>query len=146
VRRELAGLTLALDPRLAADTIEIGDLALSRVLLMNDARYLWLILAPRRENLRELIDLDPLDRAVLMEEIAAVSKALIDSPGVDKINVGALGNVVRQLHIHVVARRNGDAAWPGPVWGAGAPQRYEAQEAREIVRRIKERLIHPAPP
>ena len=138
-------MTLALDPRLAADTIEIGDLALSRVLLMNDARYLWLVLAPRRENLSELIDLDRLDRAVLMEEIAAACEALIDSPGADKINVGALGNVVRQLHIHVVARRNGDAAWPGPVWGAGAPQRYGAQQARKIAQRFKERLIHAAP-
>jgi diadenosine tetraphosphate (Ap4A) HIT family hydrolase len=137
-------LTFSLDPRLAADTIEIGDLALSRVLLMNDARYLWLILAPRRENLSELVDLDDSDRAVLMEEIAAVSKALIGSPGVDKINVGALGNIVRQLHIHVVARRFGDAAWPGPVWGAGAPQRYEAQEALKIAQRFKERLIDAA--
>ena len=84
-------MTFALDPRLAADTIEIGDLALSRVLLMNDARYLWLILAPRRDNLSELFDLDAADRAVLMEEIAAVSRALIGAPGVDKINVGALG-------------------------------------------------------
>lgn len=134
-------MTFALDPRLAADTIEIGDLALSRVLLVNDARYPWLVLAPRRENLSELIDLDSADRAVLMEEIAAVSKALIGLPGVHKINVGALGNIVRQLHIHIVARSLGDAAWPGPVWGAGAPQRYDAQKARKIVQSLKESLI-----
>jgi diadenosine tetraphosphate (Ap4A) HIT family hydrolase len=138
-------LTFALDPRLAADTIEIGDLALSRVLLMNDARYLWLILAPRRDNLSELFDLDGADRAVLMEEIAAVSRALIGTPGVDKINVGALGNIVRQLHIHVIARRFNDAAWPGPVWGAGAARRYEAEAARKIAQRLKEALIRPAP-
>ncbi len=134
-------MSFALDPRLAADTIEIGDLALSRVLLMNDARYLWLVLAPRRENLRELFDLDSADRAVLIEEIAAVSAALAASPGVDKINVGALGNIVRQLHVHVVARRLGDAAWPGPVWGAGAPERYEAQEARKIAQSLKGKLM-----
>lgn len=134
-------MTFALDPRLAADTIEIGDLALSRVLLVNDARYPWLVLAPRRENLSELIDLDSADRAVLMEEIAAVSKALIGLPGVHKINVGALGNIVRQLHIHIVARSLGDAAWPGPVWGTGAPQRYDAQKARKIVQSLKESLI-----
>jgi len=134
----------ALDPRLAADTIAIGDLALSRVLLMNDARYLWLILAPRRDNLSELFDLDGADRAVLMEEIVAVSRALIASPGVDKINVGALGNIVRQLHIHVVARRFNDAAWPGPVWGAGAPRRYETQAAQAIVQEFRETLIHAA--
>lgn len=138
-------MTFALDPRLAADTIEIGDLALSRILLMNDARYLWLVLAPRRENLSELFDLDGPDRAILMEEIVAVSKALIGSPGVDKINVGALGNIVRQLHIHVVARRFHDAAWPGPVWGAGAPQRYEAEAARKIVQKLKESLMTAAP-
>jgi diadenosine tetraphosphate (Ap4A) HIT family hydrolase len=138
-------LTFALDPRLAADTIEIGDLALSRVLLMNDARYLWLVLAPRRENLSELFDLEGADRALLMEEIAAVSKALIGSRGVDKINVGALGNIVRQLHIHVVARRFNDAAWPGPVWGVGAAQRYEAEATRKIVQKLKESLITAAP-
>jgi diadenosine tetraphosphate (Ap4A) HIT family hydrolase len=138
-------LTFALDPRLAADTIEIGDLALSRVLLMNDARYLWVILAPRRNNLAELVDLDGADRAVLMDEIVAVSKALIASPGVDKINVGALGNIVRQLHIHVVARRFNDAAWPGPVWGAGAPQRYGAEAAHKIVQYFQEALIPVAP-
>jgi diadenosine tetraphosphate (Ap4A) HIT family hydrolase len=138
-------LTFALDPRLAADTIEIGDLGLSRVLLMNDARYLWLILAPRRDNLSELVDLDGPDRAVLMEEIAAVSRPLIRSPGVDKINVGALGNIVRQLHIHVVARRFNDAAWPGPVWGAGSAQRYEAEAALKIAQTFREALIPGAP-
>ncbi len=138
-------MTFALDPRLAADTIEIGDLALSRVLLMNDARYLWLILAPRRDNLSEIVDLDGADRTLLMEEIAAASRALIGAPGVDKINVGALGNIVRQLHIHVVARRFNDAAWPGPVWGAGSAQRYEAEAARKIVQDIQESLIPAAP-
>lgn len=134
-------MNFSLDPRLVADTIELGDLTLSRLLLMDDARYLWLVLVPRRENLSELIDLEAGERAILMEEIAAVSKALIDRPGIDKINVGALGNIVRQLHIHVVARVRGDAAWPGPVWGAGAPQRYAASETREIVRDLKARLI-----
>jgi diadenosine tetraphosphate (Ap4A) HIT family hydrolase len=134
-------MSFSLDPRVAADTIDLGDLALSRLLLMNDARYLWLILVSRRANLSELIDLDARDRAILMEEIAAVSKVLIDLPGIEKINVGALGNVVRQLHVHVVARASGDAAWPGPVWGVGAPRRYDAQEAREIARDLRQRLI-----
>lgn len=134
-------MSFSLDPRLAADMIELGDLKLSRLLLMNDARYLWLVLVPRHENLSELIDLDARDRAILMEEIAAVSKALIGLPGIDKINVGALGNIVRQLHIHIVARASGDAAWPSPVWGRGEPLRYDTQKAREIVRDLKERLI-----
>jgi diadenosine tetraphosphate (Ap4A) HIT family hydrolase len=130
-----------LDSRLAADTIEIGDLGLSRLLLMDDARFRWLILVPRRNNLCELVDLDATERAILTEEIAAVSKALLDLPGSDKINVGALGNIVRQLHVHVVARSFGDAAWPGPVWGAGSPQRYDPQRAREIALDLKERVI-----
>jgi diadenosine tetraphosphate (Ap4A) HIT family hydrolase len=137
-------VSFALDARLAADTIEIGDLSLSRLLLMNDARYLWLILVPRQESVSELVDLDPRDRAILMEEIAGVSKALIGLPGVEKINVGALGNIVRQLHVHVVARSSRDAAWPGPVWGAGTPQRYDSQRAHEIARDLKAQLIRDA--
>jgi diadenosine tetraphosphate (Ap4A) HIT family hydrolase len=133
-------VSFALDARLAADTFPVGDLALSRLLLMDDARFCWLILVPRQGNLSELVDLDAHGRAALMEEIAWVSEVLRDLPGVDKINVGALGNLVRQLHIHVVARRIGDAAWPGPVWGAGAPRRYGASAALEIVDDLKERL------
>jgi diadenosine tetraphosphate (Ap4A) HIT family hydrolase len=134
-------MSFALDPRLAADTIAIGDLTLSRLLLMDDARYLWLVLVPRHENLSELFHLEETDRAILMEEIAAVSRALTGFAGVDKINVGALGNIVRQLHIHVVARSIGDAAWPGPVWGAGVAQRYEGQKGRELARDFKAALI-----
>ena len=134
-------MSFVLDTRLAADTVPVGDLKLSRLLLMDDARFFWLILVPRQENLSELVDLDAHKRAVLMEEIAAVSEVLRGRPDVDKINVGALGNIVRQLHIHIVARRIGDAAWPGPVWGgAGAPQRYEAPMARKIVGDLQERL------
>lgn len=133
-------MTFALDSRLAADTIEIADLSLSRVLLMNDARYCWLILVPRRERLSELIDLDSRERAILMEEIVAISQILRAMPGVDKINIGALGNIVRQLHVHVVARRIGDEAWPGPVWGAGALRRYETQAAQQIASDLKRRV------
>jgi len=133
-------VSFALDARLAADTIAIGELRLSRLLLMNDARFVWLILVPRRRQLCELIDLGAAERAILMDEIAAVSAALIGQPGVDKINVGALGNIVLQLHIHVVARRAGDAAWPGPVWGSGPPQRYDAARASEIANDVKRRM------
>lgn len=139
-------MSFVLDPRLIADTIAIGDLALSRALLMDDARYLWLVLVPRRENLSELVHLAETERTILMEEIAAASKALIGFPGVDKINVGALGNIVRQLHIHVVARRIGDAAWPGPVWGFGAPQRYKETAAQEIRQAVRARLMDASSP
>jgi diadenosine tetraphosphate (Ap4A) HIT family hydrolase len=137
-------VSFSLDPRLASDTIPIGDLALSRALLMNDARFLWLVLAPRRAKAIELFDLDAADRALLMEEVAAVARTLAERPGVDKINVGALGNIVRQLHVHVVARRVGDAAWPGPVWGAGAPVPYEPQSGHALARDLGARLNHSA--
>jgi len=129
-------VSFVLDPKLAADTLFVGDLALSRALLMNDARYDWLILVPRRSSLVELIDLARDERAALMEEIARASEAM-RGPGVTKINVGALGNIVRQLHVHVVARREGDFAWPGPVWGAGRALPYEEAAGREKVEALK---------
>ena len=122
-------MSFSLDRRLEADTLEIGDLALSRLLLMNDSRYPWFILVPRREGLREIVDLDAGSRTLLIEEIAAVSSFLRALPGVEKINVGALGNVVSQLHAHVVGRRAGDPAWPGPVWGAGVAEPYARDAA-----------------
>jgi diadenosine tetraphosphate (Ap4A) HIT family hydrolase len=134
-------VTFALDPRLAADTDEIGNLALCRVLLMNDARYPWLILVPRRPDLAEIVDLDSADRAVLIEEIARASEAVRALPGVEKINVGALGNIVRQLHVHVVGRRVGDPAWPGPVWGVGVARRYEPEAAVALIGGFRRALM-----
>jgi diadenosine tetraphosphate (Ap4A) HIT family hydrolase len=117
-------MSFSLDPRLDADTIPLGRLPLSRVLLMNDARYPWLILVPERPDLIEIIDLPEADRAALIGEIAAASEALKALYGPDKLNVGALGNRVRQLHVHVLARFQSDAAWPGPVWGVGHARPY----------------------
>ena len=131
----------ALDSRLAADTIALGDMPLCRLLLMDDARFPWLILVPRRPDLADLTDLEPADRTILMEEVAAASRALAERPGVDKINVGALGNIVRQLHVHIVARAIGDAAWPGPVWGFGERKPYEAVAAQAISRDFARRLL-----
>ena len=133
-------MSFSLDPRLAADTALIGDLTLSRALLMEDARYPWLILVPRRAGLSEITDLEPEARARLMEEMALAAAAVAALPGVEKINVGALGNVVRQLHVHVVGRRLGDAAWPGPVWGAGVPAPYEAAALEALRLTLRARL------
>ena len=119
-----------LDPRLAADTAFIADWDLSRVLLMNDARYAWLILVPRRPGAVELSDLSSPHRTTLMNEIARAVQMLKQQTGAAKINVGALGNVVPQLHIHIVARNPGDPAWPGPVWGHSPAVPYTA-EARD---------------
>jgi diadenosine tetraphosphate (Ap4A) HIT family hydrolase len=139
-------MSFALDPRLAADTLPVGDLELSRVLLMNDARYPWLILVPRRAGLAEIVDLDAVDRAILIEEVAAASAFVRALPHVDKLNVGALGNVVKQLHVHVLGRAVGDPAWPGPVWGAGEAWPYDSGAAEALVARAREALIGTARP
>ena len=115
-----------LHERLAADSVALGQGPLSVVRLMNDRRYAWLILVPRRGDLREIHELAAADRALLVEEIAAAGRALQAATLAAKINVGALGNLVPQLHVHVVARSPGDPAWPGPVWGHGRPEPYEA--------------------
>ena len=121
--------TFELDPRLAGDTLPLGDLPLCRVLLMNDARYAWMVLVPRLAGCTELDQLDRPQRAQLMDEIAMASAVLRAEPDAYKLNVGALGNVVRQLHVHVLARHRGDPAWPGPVWGRGRAQAYPPDQA-----------------
>ena len=109
----------ALDPRLEADTHAIGDLALSQLLLMDDARFPWLVLVPRIAGARELIDLDQGDQRTLLAELNVVGRALETLLRPDKLNVAALGNVVPQLHVHLIARFANDSAWPQPVWGQG---------------------------
>ena len=118
--------TFELDARLAADTHLVGDLELSRVLLMNDARFAWLIVVPRRAGMRDLIDLAIDDQHALLREIGVCADALRDLDKPDKLNIAALGNVVAQLHVHVIARHEHDAAWPRPVWGAGTALHYDA--------------------
>lgn len=112
-------MSFSLDPRLAADGPALGDLPLCHVRLVDDARFFWIVLVPRRAGLVEIIDLDAADRALLMEEIAAASTAVKAVSGCAKLNVAALGNMVSQLHVHIVGRVPGDAAWPGPVFGVG---------------------------
>jgi diadenosine tetraphosphate (Ap4A) HIT family hydrolase len=133
-------LSFLLDARLAADTAVVGDLPLSRVLLMNDGNYPWLVLVPRENGLVELLDLSPADRARLIEEVALVAEALRRETDCDKLNVGAIGNIVAQLHVHVVARFRGDAAWPKPVWGAVPPAPRDTGEASALRRRLAEAL------
>jgi diadenosine tetraphosphate (Ap4A) HIT family hydrolase len=116
-----------LHPQLAADTVPVGDLALTRVLLTNDANYPWLILVPRRPGLVDLIDVDPADRAALTAEIDQAARALKAITECEKLNVAALGNVVPQLHVHVIGRRHSDAAWPKPIWGVVPAIPYDAQ-------------------
>ena len=130
----------ALDERLAQDSVPVGDLALSRVLLAKDANYPWLILVPRRAGVTEIIDLAEADQAQLLAEIVAASRALKAVAECDKLNVAALGNVVAQLHVHVIARRHSDPAWPKPVWGAAPPAVYEERNLMGLLTALRQRL------
>lgn len=129
-----------LHPTLADDTIEVARWPLCRVLLMNDSRYPWLILVPARAAMKEIHDLDAADQSLLMSEIDRASRVLSDLFTPDKINVGALGNIVQQLHIHVVARFETDDSWPGPVWGAHPPLPNEPAVLEILAERIKPAL------
>lgn len=132
--------SFTLDPRLAADTVAVGSLALCEVLLMNDSRYPWLILVPRRDGLVELSDLGEPEQAVLWREINRASAALRAIAPFEKLNVGALGNVVRQLHVHVVARSSNDPAWPGPVWGHGQAVAYGDEQLQARIAALQAAL------
>ena len=133
-------MAFELHPQLEADTAEVTRLGLCRVLLMDDTTYPWLILVPERPDLRDLHDIAPAEDAMLMTEIQLASQALqlLHSP--DKINVAALGNQVPQLHVHVIARRTDDPAWPGPVWGAGQAEARDQRVRDAIVRSLREAI------
>jgi len=126
-----------LHPRLAADCIALGDLELSRLLLLNDSRYPWCVLVPRHTGLSEIHQLSDADQGELMRESARLSRFMAQSFSADKMNLGALGNLVPQLHIHLIARYRDDPAWPGPVWGVGVAQQYEQQALAGMVDRIQ---------
>ena len=132
--------TFELDRRLAADSVFIADGPLSQVRLMDDARFPWLLLVPRVPAACEWIDLDGGQQRLLLAEINQISQLLRVEPGVAKLNIGALGNIVRQLHVHLVGRHAGDAAWPGPVWGSGAARRHDAEQLAALTVRWRSRL------
>jgi diadenosine tetraphosphate (Ap4A) HIT family hydrolase len=129
-----------LHPQLAQDTVAISDLALSRLLLNRDANYPWLLLVPRRAGLTEIVDLDTTAQAQLMAEIAAVSAVLRDITQCDKLNVAALGNMVPQLHVHIIARRKSDVAWPRPVWGVAPAIAYGDNEMSALIGAVRRKL------
>jgi diadenosine tetraphosphate (Ap4A) HIT family hydrolase len=125
-----------LDDQLAVDTAFVADWALSRVLLMNDARFVWLILVPRRPNAGEIFDLSVVDRGVLTEEFCRAGKGLKALTVCDKVNICAIGNMVPQLHVHVIARRADDGVWPSPVWSRGYAVPYEPGEMAVLVKTL----------
>jgi diadenosine tetraphosphate (Ap4A) HIT family hydrolase len=131
-----------LHERLKADTLDITRLRLSRVLLMNDSSFPWLVLVPERENIRELYDLDEKERSLLIEEITLSARIIEHLYKPDKINVGALGNLVPQLHVHVIGRFESDRAWPGPVWGAGPAEPYGDDEKERTRGRFERAFLN----
>ena len=129
-----------LDTRLAADSVLIADGSLSQIRLMNDDRFPWVVLVPRVPNASEWIDLDGAQQRLLLAEINQISQHLKQKPNVSKINIGALGNIVRQLHVHLIGRNENDAAWPGPVWGSGKAQRFDPEVLAQRVEIWRQRL------
>lgn len=127
----------SLDPRLQQDTVTLGDFPLCRLLLMNDVTYPWLILVPRREAISEVFQLAADEQQQLWRETTQLAETLKDAFAADKMNVATLGNVVSQLHMHVVVRRRDDAAWPAPVWGRQPAVPYSVQQLRDMRERLR---------
>ena len=132
--------TFELNERLRADSTLVENLGLCQLRLMDDKRWPWLVLVPQRPGVEEVFDLTPLDQAMLTFETNLVGQALKKSTNATKVNVGALGNIVRQLHVHVIARQENDPNWPGPVWGFGSREAYGAAEKQALMKKILESL------
>ena len=129
-----------LDPAIERDSVPLMWLGLCELRLMNDSRWPWLILVPQRPDAVEIHDLTPLDQAMLSFETTMVAQAFKRVTGCGKINIASLGNVVPQLHMHVVARSEGDHGWPGPVWGAGPHEPYEREDLHRLIAKVRSAL------
>lgn len=130
----------ALDQRLQQDTLTLGDFPLCRLLLSNDSNYPWFILVPRIDGISEVFQLDVADQQVLWQETTALAQLLNEGLGADKMNIGALGNVVSQLHVHVIVRKRDDAAWPAPVWGKHPALPYTPEQVTAIRAQLRDLL------
>ena len=129
-----------LHEQLKADTVIITRLKLSLLLMLNDRSVPWLILVPERDGVRELHELAREDRRQLTEEVVLASRAIQNLYNPDKLNIGSLGNLVPQLHVHVIGRYKTDRAWPGPIWGTGPRRPYSPDEAAMACKRLKEAI------
>jgi len=129
-----------LHPQLERDTASFGDLPLCRVLVINDANFPWLLLVPRRPDIVEITDLDEVEQAQLMTEITRVAHAMKEVTKCDKLNIAALGNMVPQLHVHIIARFRSDVAWPKPVWGAAPPRAYDREELHNFITPLRRKI------
>ena len=132
-----------LDPRLAADTFLVGETPLSQVLLMNDVRYPWLNLVPRRGDVTVPFELSEADQAQLWQESMRLGEAMKAHFAADKLNIAALGNQVAQLHVHHIARFHADDAWPGPVWGVGSAVPYSGTARDALMGELRSLLQQP---
>lgn len=133
-----------LNERLAADSHPVCTLELCDVRLMNDRRYVWLLLIPRRPDLSEWHELSAGEAAQLSAEVSRASDALKALTGAAKINVAAIGNMVRQMHVHVMARQEDDETWPGTVWNAGEAKPYDATALKARCRDVSQELVSSA--
>jgi diadenosine tetraphosphate (Ap4A) HIT family hydrolase len=133
-------MAFTLDERLAEDSVLVVRIGLCEVRLMNDRRWPWLILVPQRDAVSELFELAPLDQAMLTFETNLIGAALKKVTSCEKVNIAAIGNIVRQLHVHVVARSAGDANWPRPVWGHGEREVYSVAEIDAFANKILEAI------
>jgi len=131
-----------MDSRLQQDSLVLGDFPLCRLLLSKDANYPWFILVPRREGVSELFDLSQEDQAQLWKETTYLAETLKHAYAADKMNVATLGNVVSQMHMHVIVRRHGDPAWPAPVWGKVPAVGYAPEQVDAIRQRLRALLTH----
>ena len=129
-----------LDDRLANDSVSVTITGLCDVRLSKDRRWPWLVLVPRRPGISEIFELTPLDQVLLTFETNKVAAALKTVTGATKINIGALGNIVRQLHVHVIARFEGDANWPGPIWGHGKAEPYTDEDMNSFIAKLRDTL------
>jgi len=133
-------MTFELNSQIEKDTFHVIDMDLCRVLLMNDKRFPWLMLVPMQPDLVEVFDLEEEDQVLMTLEVNYAAKVLADLSQAKKMNVGSLGNIVSQLHLHVVARNEGDAAWPGPVWGVGNAVPYDDGELKALLQDLRTAL------
>jgi diadenosine tetraphosphate (Ap4A) HIT family hydrolase len=129
-----------LDGRIARDSDLIATLDLCQLRIQNDSRWPWLVMVPQQADMTEIFELPEADQALLSAEVNHVAAVLKEITGATKINVGALGNIVRQLHVHVIARFEGDANWPGPIWGYGSAEPYDGEKMQALMNRLMEKL------
>lgn len=132
--------TFYLDPRLTESSTDVATLELCKVLLVDNALFPWLLLVPQRTNIKEIIDLNAKDRLTLIQEISMISEIMQDVFSPDKLNVATLGNIVPQLHVHIIARYQNDSAWPQPVFG-GSSKAYDLESRNAIIKKLKEKII-----